>query len=430
MSPVSVTSTILASIVLPMSGSSFALPGERELGDGGGGVADPRRRPPVGGDPKGLLAEDLRQVCELVEEIGQIAVARERRGHATDHRSTRTGKIGRCAPSSACPPTTSARTSSRWCGRSGSSSTPTRDVVLVLDDNSPDGTGEIADALAAGARLGRGASPARQGRNRAGVHRRVPACPRRGRRARARDRLRLLPRPGGRAAADRDVRGGHRPRARLALGRRRRHGQLGHGAEDHLARRQLLRAHDPRRPRARPHRRLQVLPPGRPRGGSTSTRSRPRATASRSRRPTGRCGPASASPRSRSRSSTGASASRRWTARSWSRRCCRCPRCAGARSAAGCRRANRLAGTGEACACLHWMHGRGHGRDVRRARCSQATCPSSSSSAPPGAGRARRSSLRSRRSPGRREPAAARQDRHRREPAHAVALRRPLRARP
>ena len=38
-------------------------------------------------------------------------------------RAARMGKIGRCARSSASRPTTSARTSSRWCGRSASSST-------------------------------------------------------------------------------------------------------------------------------------------------------------------------------------------------------------------------------------------------------------------------------------------------------------------
>ena len=72
----------------------------------------------------------------------------------------------------------------------------TRDRVLVLDDNSPDGTGQIADALAAELpwvevlhRPGKaGLGPA--------YHRRVPAGARGGRGARARDRLRLLPRPG------------------------------------------------------------------------------------------------------------------------------------------------------------------------------------------------------------------------------------------
>ena len=81
MSPVSTTSTIFASIVLPMSGSSLALPSSGELGDRRGRVADPDRGAAVGADAKRLLAEDLGQVGQLVEPIGQIAVARERRDH-------------------------------------------------------------------------------------------------------------------------------------------------------------------------------------------------------------------------------------------------------------------------------------------------------------------------------------------------------------
>ena len=55
---------------------------ERELGDRRGRVADPRRRAPVGGDAKRLLAEDLGEVGQLVELVGEIAVARKRRDHA------------------------------------------------------------------------------------------------------------------------------------------------------------------------------------------------------------------------------------------------------------------------------------------------------------------------------------------------------------
>ena len=46
--------------------------------------------------------------------------------------------------------------------------------VLVIDDNSPDGTGELADGLAAEPPLVRGAAPAAQGRARARVRRRLP----------------------------------------------------------------------------------------------------------------------------------------------------------------------------------------------------------------------------------------------------------------
>ena len=48
----------------------------------------------------------------------------------------------------------------------------------------------------------------------------------------------------------------------------------GAAAQAHLARRQLLRAHHPRRRRARPHRRLQVLPPPRARGHRPRQRRR------------------------------------------------------------------------------------------------------------------------------------------------------------
>ena len=97
---------------------------------------------------------------------------------------------------------------------------PDRDRVLVLDDNSPDGTGELADELAAELPWVEVLHRAAQGRARSGLHRGLPAGARRGSRARARDRLRLLPRSRRRAPADRRLRGRRRRRARLALGRR------------------------------------------------------------------------------------------------------------------------------------------------------------------------------------------------------------------
>ena len=106
----------------------------------------------------------------------------------------------------------------------------TRDRVLVIDDNSPDGTGEIADALAAELpwvevlhRPGKdGLGPAYI----AGFRRALAA----GRRARARDRLRLLPRPADVPRLIAACEAG----ADLALGSRwvrgRRHRQLGRAA--------------------------------------------------------------------------------------------------------------------------------------------------------------------------------------------------------
>ena len=215
-----------------------------------------------------------------------------------------------------------------------------RDRVLVIDDNSPDGTGAIADGLAA--ELPWVEVLHREGKEGlgkaylAGFHRALAA----GRRARARDRLRLLARPEGGASPDRHLRGGRGSRPRLPLGRGRRHRQLGPRAHVRLAGRELLRPHDPRRRRARPDRRLQVLPPHRPRD-DRSRRDRGQGVRVPDRDDLPRASSrASGSSRSRSRSSTGASASRRWTARSSSRRCSRCRCCATGLSAAGCRPAH------------------------------------------------------------------------------------------
>ncbi len=48
--------------------------GRRRIADAGGSAS-------VGSDPERLLAEDLREIRELVELVGQIGVARERRDH-------------------------------------------------------------------------------------------------------------------------------------------------------------------------------------------------------------------------------------------------------------------------------------------------------------------------------------------------------------
>ena len=111
------------------------------------------------------------------------------------------------------------------------------DRVLVIDDNSPDGTGRARRPARRRARLRRRPPPRAEGRPRPGVPRRLPARARRRRRARARDGLRLLARPERRAAPDRGGRGRRRPRARLALRpRRRRSENWGLAAALHLAR--------------------------------------------------------------------------------------------------------------------------------------------------------------------------------------------------
>ena len=134
------------------------------------------------------------------------------------------------------------------------------DRILVIDDGSPDGTGEVADRLAAELGVRRRAASPGEGGPRAGVPGRLPAGARRRGGARARDGLRLLARPGRRAATDRRRRGGRRPGARLALRAGRRRDGLGPRAAGDLARRLDLRRALPAHGREGPDRRLQVLP--------------------------------------------------------------------------------------------------------------------------------------------------------------------------
>ena len=78
--------------------------------------------------------------------------------------------------------------------------------VLVVDDNSPDGTGAIGDALAKGARHGRGPAPPRQGRPRSGLRGRFRPRAAGGRAAGGRDGRGLLPRPALPPGADQPAR--------------------------------------------------------------------------------------------------------------------------------------------------------------------------------------------------------------------------------
>ena len=185
------------------------------------------------------------------------------------------------------------------------------DRVLVIDDASPDGTGELADRLAAELDwVGVLHRAEKQGIGPAYI-----------------DGLPRALAEGAELILEMDCDFSHDPAsvgalieacesgADLALGSRyvdrRQHGQLG-SARRFISRGGLaLRPYDPRGGRARPHRRVQVLPP-RPRSRrSTSTRSRPAATASRSKGRIASCGRGCGSSRCRSRSPTDASARRR-----------------------------------------------------------------------------------------------------------------------
>ena len=215
------------------------------------------------------------------------------------------------------------------------------DRVLVIDDNSPDGTGELADRLAA--ELGR-ASTSSTGRAR-----RASAPP-------------TSPASGGRSSRgaelvlEMDCDFSHDPAdvprllaaagdADLVLGSRYVPG--GGVANWGAVRRAIsrgrlaLRAAPARRARARPDRRLQVLPPRGARADRPGRDPLAAATPSRSRRPTARCARGFRVARSRSGSSTARSAARRCRARSCSRRSGRC-RCSGSpRSGGRCERGHR-----------------------------------------------------------------------------------------
>ena len=203
-SPSSTTWTIFSSIVLPIPGSSLALPSSASCATGAAGLADPRRRRRYE-HAEGVLALELPQVGQQLELVGELVVPRQRLGHARDDTAVR---------AVVCLPTYNERENLEPMLRALGDVLRADDRVLVIDDNSPDGTGELADQLAP--ELGSSTcSTAAQGGARPGLPRRLPAGARRRRRARPRDGLRLLARPGGRAAPDRG-----RGRADLVLGSR------------------------------------------------------------------------------------------------------------------------------------------------------------------------------------------------------------------
>ena len=62
-------------------GELLRLAVERELGDRGPGLADPRGGAAVGEHAERVLAFELAQVCEQLELVRQLVVPRQRRGH-------------------------------------------------------------------------------------------------------------------------------------------------------------------------------------------------------------------------------------------------------------------------------------------------------------------------------------------------------------
>ena len=158
-------------------------------------------------------------------------------------------------------------------------STPT---VLIVDDSSPDGTGQIADRLAAElAEVQVMHRSRKEGLGRAYLAGFAAAL------AGGADLILQMdcdfshdPADLPRLMAASATRG---RRARLALRARRRRGELGAAAADSEPRRVHLRAADPGRAGPRPDRRLQVLDAARRCRRSTSTASTRTDTPSRSR---------------------------------------------------------------------------------------------------------------------------------------------------
>ena len=156
--------------------------------------------------------------------------------------------------------------------------------ILVVDDNSPDGTADLAEASGAGDRRRHpGAAARRQGRARLGLPRRLRAGHRRGRRGARRDGQRPVPRPGRPAGAAGGGGARRRPRHRLALRARRPHPELVVAPQDAVALGQPLRGRRARPRRQRRHRRLPRLPGHGAQDHRPRSRSAPTATASRSR---------------------------------------------------------------------------------------------------------------------------------------------------
>ncbi len=275
---------------------------ESELRDRARRLPDARRGAAVGDDAERVGAVELEQVGEEVELVRDLGVPRQLGHYAI---------IGSTMPRAVvCLPTYNERENLERMVRALGDVLPDGGSVLVIDDNSPDGTGEIADRLAAElAWVDVLHRPGKQGLGRAYVDgfRHVlageaelvleidcdfshdPA-----------DVPRLI------AAVEQ----GARSRTRLPLRPGRWHRELGPDAAADLARRLDLHA---RPPHACPRRdrRLQVLPAARARDDRARRRSTPPATSSRSRRRFAPCAAASASWRFRSASSTGRPASRR-----------------------------------------------------------------------------------------------------------------------
>ena len=154
--PVSRSSPTFVAIVSPMSSSSVSRPCSDSAPDRLGRLAEALRGPAVGEHAVDDGAVQLVEVAEQVEEIGDLGVAQ---GHgrivaaaAWRPFTARMGAVTASARFLVCVPTYDERENlERMVDALDGVREPdgaTGDV-LVIDDSSPDGTGELADELAA-----------------------------------------------------------------------------------------------------------------------------------------------------------------------------------------------------------------------------------------------------------------------------------------
>src|SRR5262249_55881419 len=134
---------------------------ERHLGDRSGRLADPSRRPAIRDHAEALLPEELREIGQEVELVGELCIPGQRRGHALiirrgavrsplPTRSGHTQAVAQDLRAIVCIPTYNERENLEPLLDELSKTIETeRDRVLVIDDNSPDGTGRLADELRA-----------------------------------------------------------------------------------------------------------------------------------------------------------------------------------------------------------------------------------------------------------------------------------------
>ena len=125
---------------MPIPWSSFALPSRASWAIEPPVSRDPLRGPAVGEDPERLLALQLEHVREQLELLDHLGVARKRGRHSAI--------IGTVPRAVVCLPTYNERENLGPMMHALLERLGPDDRVLVIDDASPDGTGEIADRLA------------------------------------------------------------------------------------------------------------------------------------------------------------------------------------------------------------------------------------------------------------------------------------------